>query len=115
MGSSSDNMVITSVLTFFGLYGGYVQGDWDPEKGYDFCNPIVDETPDKQNYVLSSSAGSGLKKLWLPHIKRGFEEPNGKVKGHPGDQYLYVNPKAETGKLFIKESGWNTDSGWVGK
>ena len=40
-------------------------------------------------------------------------DPNGIVIGSPG--YLYRRTGAITSRLWVKESGVNTDTGWVGK
>ena len=49
-----------------------------------------------------------------PRILTGAGNPNGSVTGSPGD--LYTNTSGGAGTtLYVKESGANTNTGWVGK
>jgi hypothetical protein len=42
-------------------------------------------------------------------------DPNGVVVGSPGMLYRALGPSVTTSQLFVKESGINSDTGWVGK
>ena len=44
----------------------------------------------------------------------GIGSPNGAVTANPGCMYLDYNGGAGV-TLYVKESGWGTDTGWVGK
>jgi len=47
-------------------------------------------------------------------LARGSGDPNGVVMGSPGA--LYLNRAGGAGTtLYVKESGVNTNTGWVGK
>lgn len=47
-------------------------------------------------------------------IRQGVGDPNGAETGSPGDVYLNLSGGAAT-TLWVKESGVNTDSGWIAK
>lgn len=48
------------------------------------------------------------------NISAGTGTPNGVVSGNPGD--LYVSLAGGSGTtLYVKQSGANTNTGWVGK
>lgn len=47
-------------------------------------------------------------------ILNGTGSPNGAVTGNPGDLYLNTSGGAGT-TLYVKESGTNSNTGWVGK
>ena len=42
-------------------------------------------------------------------------DPNGIVIGSPGYLYRALGPSVVTSQLWVKESGVDTDTGWVGK
>jgi hypothetical protein len=48
------------------------------------------------------------------HIYTGAGSPNSAFTGSPGDIYLNVSGGSAT-TLYVKESGTNTNTGWVGK
>lgn len=48
------------------------------------------------------------------NVSAGSGSPNGVVLGKPGDLYLNTAGGAGT-TLYVKESGSNTKTGWVGK
>lgn len=47
-------------------------------------------------------------------IRTGAGDPNGVIIGTPGMVWLRTNGGAGT-TLYVKESGVNTNTGWVGK
>ena len=47
-------------------------------------------------------------------VNAGSGSPNGVVNGNPGDLYLNTAGGAGT-TLWVKESGTNTKTGWIGK
>lgn len=47
-------------------------------------------------------------------VSAGSGTPNGVVTGNPGDLYLSTAGGAGT-TFYVKESGVNTNTGWVGK
>ena len=50
----------------------------------------------------------------LTHISQGTGAPNGVVTGSVGALYLRLDGGAAT-TLYVKESGANTNTGWVAK
>jgi len=50
----------------------------------------------------------------LTHITQGVGVPNGAVTASVGALYLRLDGGAAT-TLYVKESGVNTNTGWVGK
>ena len=50
----------------------------------------------------------------LTNIKQGVGAPNGAVTASVGALYLRLDGGAAT-TLYVKESGVNTNTGWVGK
>jgi len=50
----------------------------------------------------------------LTHITQGNGTPNGAVYGSVGALFLRLDGGAAT-TLYVKESGTNTNTGWVGK
>jgi hypothetical protein len=62
-------------------------------------------------------AASGVNQVTLGigiNVSAGTGTPNGVVTGNPGDLYLNFSGGAGT-TLYVKESGANTNTGWVGK
>lgn len=57
---------------------------------------------------VQPNLGAGT--LW----SSGAGDPNGVIVGSPGDLYTNTNGGAGT-TLYVKESGANTNTGWVGK
>lgn len=51
---------------------------------------------------------------WLPRLKSGAGSPQSAVTGYIGDLYLRSDGGANT-TLYIKESGNNTNTGWIAK
>lgn len=47
------------------------------------------------------------------NISAGTGTPNGVVLGNPGDLYVSLAGGSET-TLYVKQSGANTNTGWVG-
>lgn len=58
--------------------------------------------------VSQVTLGIGIK------ISAGTGAPNGVVTGNPADLYLNFSGGAGT-TLYVKQSGANTNTGWVGK
>ena len=61
--------------------------------------------------------GAGVNRLQIggaASIYTGAGSPNGSQVGSPGDIYLNTSGGAAT-TLYVKESGANTNTGWVGK
>ncbi len=61
--------------------------------------------------------GAGVNRLQIggaASIYTGAGTPNGSQVGSPGDMYLNTSGGAAT-TLYVKESGANTNTGWVGK
>jgi len=44
-----------------------------------------------------------------------FADPNGFILASPGALYLYTNPAGAGTRLWVKESGAGTTTGWVAK
>ena len=60
---------------------------------------------------------SGVNQITLGigiNVSAGTGSPNSVVSGNPGDLYLNLSGGAGT-TLYVKESGTNTKTGWVGK
>jgi hypothetical protein len=58
--------------------------------------------------VNQITMGVGIK------LSAGAGSPNGIVTGNPGDLYVSTAGGAGT-TLYVKESGANTNTGWIGK
>lgn len=52
--------------------------------------------------------------LWTVGVKQGTGDPNGSITGRVGHVFLRRDGGAGT-SFYVKESGDNTDTGWVGK
>jgi len=80
--------------------------------GLAFLQGITNALNGTQGVVASGvnqiTLGIGIK------VSAGTGSPSGIVSGNPGD--LYLNIAGGSGStLFVKESGANTTSGWIGK
>lgn len=80
--------------------------------GLSFLQGITDALNGTQGIVAPNvsqvTLGTGTK------ISSGTGSPNGVVLGRPGDLYLNLAGGA-VNTLWVKESGSNTNTGWVAK
>jgi len=69
------------------------------------------------NAINGTTTARGVAQILLGNgvtISQGSGSPNGMVTGSPGDLYLNKSGGASN-TLFVKESGLNTNTGWVAK
>jgi hypothetical protein len=79
--------------------------------GASVTNRIKDDTTAKYNWIMGGGKSTG-QYWWTPHLKVGEATPESGVYGYVGD--LFVNHAGAAGsQLFVKESGNNTNTGWV--
>ena len=64
--------------------------------------------------TLTNATAIGATAMVTASIYTGAGSPNGSQVGSPGDIYLNTSGGAAT-TLYVKESGANTNTGWVGK
>jgi hypothetical protein len=80
--------------------------------GMNFLQGITDALNGTQGVVAAGvnqiTLGIGTK------VSAGTGSPNSVVSGNPGDLYLNLSGGAGT-TLYVKESGTNTNTGWIGK
>lgn len=61
--------------------------------------------------IWLQAIANGLSALNTSILSGTVADPNGSVIGSPGDLYRRIG--AATSALYVKESGVNTDTGWV--
>ena len=74
--------------------------------------PALDGTPETLQYVIDQIALAFTDLRGLVYVGSG--SPNGVVTASPPALYLNRSGGAGT-TLYVKESGTNTNTGWVGK
>jgi hypothetical protein len=101
---SQDNLVLSSVYT-------------PQDTLYTSATSTVfaDSGTAKLNYRITSGSSTGVRNgTWLPKFKTGAGTPEAVVTGYRGDMFLRSDGGAGT-TLYIKESGDNTNTGWIAK